>query len=135
MVLKPAPPKREKDRRRATGLKARLFPKRRRREKRQLAALRKRSEQGAPLRGEDVVMPEDRNPRRVTFEPRESVPDRPPALRRRSPTPPAEKKGKGKGKSKGKGKGKSKKGKDKAGTKEGARRDDGYHRHHRDDWR
>ena len=129
MVLKPAASKQEMDRRRTTGLKARLFPKRRRREKRQLAALRKRSEAGAPLRGEDVVMPEDHNPRRVTFEPRGSVPDRPPALRRRSPTPTAEKKGKGKGKSKGKGKGKSKKGKDKDTSSDGPRR------HHRDDWR
>ena len=129
MVLKAATSRPKPTKRRNRGLKARLFPKRRRIEDRQLTALQERSEAGAPLREARVVMPEDRSPRRVTFEPRQGDPDRPPALRRRSPTPICEKKGKGKGKSKGKGKGKSKKGKDKDRDNDGPRRD------HRDEWR
>ena len=122
MILKEATPRPKPDGRRRRRLRARLFPKGRRKEKRQLTVLKERSEAGAPLRGEHVVMPEDRrSPRRVTFEPRQEDPVRPPALRRRSPTPTREK-GKGKGKSKGKGKGKSKKGKDK--DSDGPRRHD-----------
>ena len=80
---------------------------------------------GHPLRGDQIVMPEDKSPRRVTFSPRAETDFRPPALRRRSPSPPRKgSKGKGKGKHKdmGKGKAKTDKGKDKGKQDEPRRR-------------
>ena len=67
-------------------------------------------DQGRAPEGVQIVMPEDRSPRRVTFAPRSADADfRPPALRRHDLSPPRKgSKGKGKGKHKDKGKGKGK---------------------------
>ena len=117
--------------RRARRKQIRLFPAKRRQE---LGLPRKKKKKkgrggaglGKALRGDQIVMPEDRSPRRVTFSPRTTETDfRPPALRRRSPSPPRKgSKGKGKGKHKdmGKGKGKTDKGKDKGKQDEPRRR-------------
>ena len=109
----------------------RLFPAKRRKEqghpKRKNKKWRGNAQDGKPLRGDRIVMPEDRSPRRVTFAPRSAEADfRPPALRSRDPSPPRKgNKGKGKGKHKDMGKGKAKgdKGKDKGKQGEPRRRD------------
>ena len=106
----------------------RLFPAKRRQElglPKKKKKWRGNAQAGKPLRGDQIVMPEDKSPRRVTFSPRAETDFRPPALRRRSPSPPRKgSKGKGKGKHKdmGKGKAKTDKGKDKGKQDEPRRR-------------